>query len=487
MLISSLMRVGEILQRFKQLDLQGKVILILIGVIFPISTLLSLAQTRVIEPVLYEEIRQVGTSFAQNFAAQIEAQQLLVKPNAAAMIEDRIQQLTYSHPSIIRLDVIKKRPDHGLFYLASNIEDQENVVPPAELWRDHPSAELGHEDGAPVWSIVVPVQTLKERANVHVLMSLRFVTAFQSSTLRINLIAALISTILLILILSFLLKRAIENERQLKVAQMSNELLSGKLQEIQQSLIHTEKLAVMGQLTASFAHEIGTPLNAVGGHMQLLNMSLENALESEAWKSVSNRIGIISSQLRKIENIVKGFLQTTQKPIAQHKSIVPARELIERVVSLVQPTLQHHQISLTEAFLAKDDRVEVVPIEIEQVLLNLIKNAMDSMKERTRDQTIPTSNSLCIRTINPNGSSHVVIEIQDNGTGITSENLKRIFKPFFTTKSAGEGHGLGLSICNDIIYAYGGELNVETKVGEGTTMKVQLHLAPKIEKSGSVE
>jgi signal transduction histidine kinase len=465
---------GDGIKRFRTLDLQGKVILILIAVIFPVSILLGIAQTRVMEPVLSEDIRQVGMSLAQNFASQIQTQRLLLKPNAGALIEDRIQQLTYTQPSILRIDVIRKRIDNSIYYLASNIEDQELTVPPTEMWRDYPTAELGHEEGIPVWSIFVPIQNGQERANVHVLTSLRFVTAFQASTLRINLIAALISTILLILILSFLLRRAIDNERQLKVAQLSNEVLSGKLQEIQQALIHTEKLAVMGQLTASFAHEIGTPLNAVSGHMQLLNMSLESSLKSEEWKPVSDRMGIISSQLRKIEDIVKGFLQTTKKPIAQQKDSVHAKELIERVLALVQPTLQKHQISYGQEYLAEADLVEVVPIEIEQVLLNLVNNAIDSMKERAGDQVQKTPLALWIRTYNDVSRKTVTIEIQDNGTGISSENLKRIFKPFFTTKSAGEGHGLGLSICNDIIRAYSGELVVDTTVGKGTKMKIQL-------------
>ncbi len=121
--------------------------------------------------------------------------------------------------------------------------------------------------------------------------------------------------------------------------------------------------------------------------------------------------------------------------------------------------------------------VEVVPIEIEQVLLNLVNNAIDSMRERVVDQKKPKPNALWIRTRSDSELKTVTIEIEDTGTGITPENLKRIFKPFFTTKSAGEGHGLGLSICHEIIRAYGGELLVETVIGKGTRMQVQLQTA----------
>ena len=462
-----------ILKRFRTPDLQGKVILILMAVIFPISVFLGLAQSKVMEPVLYDEIRQVGLSFAQSLASQIENQHLLSKPNASSLIEDRIQRMVYSQTGIIRVDVIKKKPnENALYYFASNIEDAENSTPPFETLKDEIDTEQGKEDGIPVWNIYYPIKSGFERANIHLLVSLRFVSSIQSTILRINLIAALISTILLILVLSYYLRRAIDNERQLKVAQMSNEVLSGKLQEIQQELIHTEKLAVMGQLTASFAHEIGTPLNAISGHMQLLNMDLEKAVSSERLGTVSGRMGIISGQLKKIEDIVKGFLQTTKKPIAQEKSLVSVRELIERVIALVEPMLQRHEISFGQDFRAKKDRVEVVPLEIEQVVLNLVNNAIDSMKERAQIQK--NSNALWLRTYNDATTKIVTIEIQDTGMGISDANLKQIFKPFFTTKSAGEGHGLGLSICQQIIRSYGGEVVVDSKVGQGTRMKVQI-------------
>ena len=465
-----------IFKRFRQPDLQAKVILILIAVIFPISILVGLAQTRVMEPVISDEVRQIGLSFAQNLSSQIETQKLLLKPNASALIEDKIQRMMYTQPNIIRVDVIKKRPDQNtLYYLSSSIEEQETVTPPIDVLKDSDHAELMKEEGIPVWSIYHPVRTGSEHANIHVLMSLRFASSIQSTVLRINLIAALMSTISLILVLSFLLRRALENEKQLEVAQISNEVLSGKLQEIQQELIHTEKLAVMGQLTASFAHEIGTPLNAISGHMQLLNMDLETSLKRDHYLSASDRIGIISGQLHKIEDIVKGFLQTTKKPIVQQKTMVPAQELVERVLALVQPTLQRHQISFGQEFLAKRDKVEVVPLEIEQVLLNLVNNAVDSMRERALEN--PSPNALWIRTYNDPLQKYVTIEIEDTGMGISSDNYKQIFKPFFTTKHAGEGHGLGLSICQQIIRAYDGELHVDSKIGKGTKMKVQLQLA----------
>jgi signal transduction histidine kinase len=466
-----------VLKRFRAPDLQAKVILILIAVIFPISIVLGLAQSKVMEPVLYEEIRQLGLSFAQNLSSQIEGERLLHKPNASQLIEDKIQRMVYSQPGVIRVDVIAKRPaplGGGLFYLASSLEEQESAIPPSDSLKDHVSANIENEEASPVWSITYPVHSGSDLAVVHILVSLGFVSSIQNTILKINLIAAILSTILLILVLSFLLKRALENERQLRAAQESNAVLSGKLQEIQQALIQTEKLAVMGQLTASFAHEIGTPLNAISGHVQLLKMSLEKLIQGDLWRSVSDRIGIISGQLMKIENIVKGFLATTKKPISQQKLVVPVRDLVESVVALVQPTFQVNQIQFSVDFLDRGAKVEVVPLEIEQVILNLVNNAVYSLKEKSRGGG--SRSDLKVITDLDAGRRLVTIEVADSGIGISESNLKLIFKPFFTTKPTGEGHGLGLSICQQIIHAYGGEVMVESQLGEWTRIKVQLPL-----------
>ncbi len=456
------------ISRIRTLDIQAKIVLILIAVIFPLSIMIGLIQSKVMEPILSDEIRQLGVSFSQNLSNQIQSQKLLTKPNPSVAIEDMIQRMMYTQPSVLRVDVITQKPkSEKLFFLASNVEEQELIEPPIIKLKEEMEGEVTNEEGIPVWSIYYPVKQGIEKANIHVLVSLRFASSVTGTFLRITLIGALVSTILLILILNFFLRRAFENEKQLKVAQMSNEVLSEKLQEIQQELIHKEKLAVMGQLTASFAHEIGTPLNAISGHVQLLEMDLG--------KVHAERIGIISGQLKKIEEIVKGFLQTTKKPIVQQKIIITTRELIERIVVLVMPTLQKHQISFGQEFEAKDDQVEVVPLEIEQVLLNLINNAIDSMKSVDGNKNV--HHALWVRTYNSPGS--VTIELQDTGSGITNENLKQIFKPFFTTKMLGEGHGLGLSICQQIIRSYGGEIIVESKMNRGTKMKVQLPVGKK--------
>jgi signal transduction histidine kinase len=467
----------SIFKRIGAFDLQGKVILILIVVIFPISVILGLAQSKVMEPVFNQEVRQMGLSFAQSLAGQIESERLLGKPASTSLIEDRIQRLMYSQPGILRVDVIAKKAKSGpAFYLASSVEDQETLTPPPSEWSRQVSSSIEVEDRVRVWSILHPVRSGTGEALVRVLVSLDLVSNFQSKLFRINIIAAILSTILLIVILSFLLRRAIENERQLRLAQESNAVLSGKLQEIQQSLIQTEKLAVMGQLTASFAHEIGTPLNSVSGHLQLLRMGLEKLIEERAFVPVSDRISIISGQIRRIEEIVKGFLATTKKPVLASRVRVELPALVRNVIALVQPSLQVNGIRYQEEFGDPALSVEVVPIEIEQVLLNLVNNAIYSMKEKTlaAGGSGPVQNELKISLRKDAKEGYASLDILDTGVGISEPNLRQIFKPFFTTKPSGEGHGLGLSICQEIIHSYGGEMSAESESGAWTRIRVRL-------------
>jgi signal transduction histidine kinase len=190
---------------------------------------------------------------------------------------------------------------------------------------------------------------------------------------------------------------------------------------------------------------------------------------------VSDRIGIISGQIKRIEEIVKGFLATTKKPMAAARARVGLPGLVRNVIALVQPSLQVNGIQYFEDFGARTPLVEVVPIEIEQVILNLVNNAIYSMKEK-KIQTNGEfeKNELRISLYSDGGGRFTNLEIYDSGLGISETNLKQIFKPFFTTKPSGEGHGLGLSICQEIIHSYGGEMAAESEFGAWTRIRVRL-------------
>lgn len=469
---------SEWTRRLRSAPLPTRIGILLFVVVFPISIIMAFVQSQILHPLLADEVKQVGISFAQNLAAHIEANRLLGRNDSTQRIEDQMQRMIYGQPSIIRVDVIAQSSFTGkLSYLASNIEGQETVSPELLELYQKTTIQEGEEEGLAIYDVYYPVRVGSESANIRVMTSRRFMDAVNAITLRINLLGALLSTVALILMLRYFLRRLFENEKQLKVAQQSNQQLSERLQGIQQELIHNEKLAVMGQLTASFAHEIGTPLNAVGGHLQMLEMEISK-IDGKAENRTQpffERLNIIQGQLKKIEGIVKQFLQTTKRPIAQQKEKVALSQVVSRVVQLLMPTLQRYQIRMNQEFETDQDWISVVPLEIEQVVLNLMNNAIDSIRERSALEGGEQRHSLSIRSYS---SALVpgrwVLEIEDTGQGITPDNLRQVFKPFFTTKPVGEGHGLGLSICQQIIKSYGGEIRVDSQLKKGTIVRVEL-------------
>ena len=273
--------------------------------------------------------------------------------------------------------------------------------------------------------------------------------------------------VLLIIVLSYFLRKTITNDRKLRVAEYQNVELSNQLHEAERQLLVKEKLAVMGQLTASFAHEIGTPLNAIGGHLHLLREDLKK----NPSPIYTNRLEIVGDQLKKIENIVKGFLQSTAKPNSQFQ-LFDLNQVIEKTLSIARPRIDSMGIRIERNLDPRIGPVRAVPLDIEQVLLNLINNSLDSIQEKqsSGEKTLKVFS----RGIKEDLKSVVEFGVQDNGAGIAKEDLERVLTPFYTTKAPGQGTGLGLPICSDIAKKYNGELSIESKKGSWT--RVTFHL-----------
>src|SRR6185437_13692840 len=176
--------------------------------------------------------------------------------------------------------------------------------------------------------------------------------------------------------LSYFLRKTIANDRKLREAESQNLQLAEQLHEAERQLMNTEKLAVMGQLTASFAHEIGTPLTAIGGHLQLLKDELpsQNASPLE-------RVDVIDGQVQKIEGIVKSFLQSTAKPPSQ-KQLVDLSQIADKTLRIVKPRVDTLGVEIKRSFDRNIGPVRVVPLDVEQILLNLVNNSLDSMASK---------------------------------------------------------------------------------------------------------
>ena len=252
-----------------------------------------------------------------------------------------------------------------------------------------------------------------------------------------------------------------------------------ELKTTQAQLIHSEKMASLGELTAGIAHEIQNPLNFVNNFSEV-NKELVDELQQElkAGKvddaiAISNNIKEneqkISHHGRRADAIVKGMLQHSRSSSGQ-KELTDINALCDEYLRLSYHGLRAKNKSFNAKFETDFDpsigKINIVPQDIGRVILNLINNAfytVDEKKKLNQNRYEPTVSVSTKKT-----NDKVAIKVSDNGNGIPQKVLDKIFQPFFTTKPTGQGTGLGLSLSYDIVKAHGGELKVETKESEGS-------------------
>ena len=248
---------------------------------------------------------------------------------------------------------------------------------------------------------------------------------------------------------------------------------------LQRRLTTLEKLATLGEIATLIAHELGTPLNAISGHLQLL---LEDSVSDPA---VLTRLKVIDGQVDRLTNIVRGVLQAMRVPPPQYGP-VEVRNVIRDVVDLFSPVAEKRKISV---HLKLEDSVPPVQADgeqLQQVFMNLFTNAMDAMKEggvlTVSAEFVPEERAAAE---GPGEGSWVRVGISDTGGGMDEETARRAFEPFFTTRrpdaesAAGVGMGLGLSICRQILKGHYGEITVRSEPGKGTQFTIFLPLDPR--------
>ena len=268
------------------------------------------------------------------------------------------------------------------------------------------------------------------------------------------------------------------------------------LKEAQVQLIHSEKMASLGALTAGIAHEIQNPLNFVNNFSEL-NIELIEELKTEKLKPKDDRndeleneiLNDIADNEKKINHhgksadaIVKGMLQHSRKNTGQ-KEPTDINALCDEYLRLSYHGMRAKDKSFNSDFKMDFDeslgKINIVPQDISRVLLNLFNNAFYVVNEKGEVQNSMSSADYkpLVSVQTKKRDNKTEIRISDNGNGIPQQNLEKIFQPFFTTKPTGQGTGLGLSLSYDIIKTHGGELKLETKAGEGTTFIIQLPAA----------
>jgi signal transduction histidine kinase len=224
----------------------------------------------------------------------------------------------------------------------------------------------------------------------------------------------------------------------------------------QQRLANAERMAAIGQVTASLAHEIGTPLNAIAGHLQLLARNHPDSVDTQ------RRLNIINSQLASIVQTVKSLLERTQRrPIAPQLTDLNA--MAQDLLLLVGPMLDSRNIKVSLRLEEELPRVLVDPDSLHRVFLNLINNSFEAM---------PEGGEMEIVTKYLVDSGMVEVRFIDSGIGIPDNAKDHLFEPMWTTKQSGSG--LGLAIAQEIIIENNGEIECITDVEKGAEFRVIL-------------
>jgi two-component system NtrC family sensor kinase len=274
-----------------------------------------------------------------------------------------------------------------------------------------------------------------------------------------------------------------EIEQQKKQVEESME----RLQSTQSQLVQAEKMASLGELTAGIAHEIQNPLNFVNNFAEInteLIDELKKEIEPAGIISANELVEDIKANSEKITHhgnradaIVKSMLQHSRKTSAQ-KELTDINALCDEYMRLFYHGLRAKDKSFNAEYDTKFDTtlplISVIPQDIGRVILNLINNAFYAVNARQKmEQQGEYKPQVTISTRKE--GNQVVIEVSDNGTGMTEQVKEKIFQPFFTTKPTGEGTGLGLSLSYDIVTkGHGGSINVSTSTNQGTVVSVQL-------------
>jgi PAS domain S-box-containing protein len=275
-------------------------------------------------------------------------------------------------------------------------------------------------------------------------------------------------------------------EEAIRAARDTAEAALRELQTAQASLVHAQKMAALGQITAGIAHEIKNPLNFVnnfaGLSVELLDELKEAAFDPGKRDQIVETIGMLTGMERIVEHgrradgIVRSMLQHSRGGSGEWQA-TDLNTLVEEALNLAYHGARAQDQSFDITLERNLDRdlapVDVVPQELTRVLLNLIGNGFYAANKRSREGDGSFRPALKVTT--REFAESVEVRVRDNGVGIPPENRDKLFQPFFTTKPTGEGTGLGLSISYEIVtHQHGGTIMVDSEVGEFTEFTVRL-------------
>jgi signal transduction histidine kinase len=230
--------------------------------------------------------------------------------------------------------------------------------------------------------------------------------------------------------------------------------------DLEQQLRHSATLAVAGRLATGVAHEIGTPLNIISGEVEYIAGHLR---EGDALRA---EVDVILEQIDRISSMIRSLLDTV-RPLKPEIQPTPVKDVVDRLLLLLDHTARRHGVTLEVSVPGDLPAVRADRSQLQQVIINVVVNAFEAARPRG-------SVRLSARYVAQPECPGVEIEVRDSGPGIPPSFRSKIFEPFFSTKPPGEGTGLGLPICRDILKDFGGDITLESTPGEGTSFVIWL-------------
>jgi two-component system NtrC family sensor kinase len=241
---------------------------------------------------------------------------------------------------------------------------------------------------------------------------------------------------------------------------------SEELGQAQNELINIERIASLGKLSLSVAHEINNPLSGILIYTKLISKQLGNQdLDPLKKEPMLKHLKLIENETKRCGDIVKGLLDFSRK---DQNGFEPRHihEILLETFELMSHPMKVANINFLADFSAKTDLINCSPNQIKQVCIAILVNASEAVSE---------NGEVLFRTLNPD-EEHIRIEITDNGVGISEDDIPHIFEPFFSTKEKESGIGLGLAIVHGIIQSHKGKTDVKSELGKGTTISITLPL-----------
>ncbi|HEY7185960.1 MAG TPA: ATP-binding protein [Vicinamibacterales bacterium] len=410
-----------------------------------VSLLIAVIVTVVVSAVAYLEVQR----FDRDIERALEQTARLAAGSAAESVAERdvldvtdlrasLHDLVDADPAIDTISILENASTEPRVVASTSTEERAEILGLARRALASQAPVLRRGD-----KVVMLAQPVPRRPDmaIGVTVGLESLLQARDQSLGIALGFAL-PTIAVVTLLVYLTIRRLVGDLSVRDAQLASSRM--QLFAVRESLAHAERVAALGQMAATVAHQAGTPLNLISGYVQML---LEDSRVDERTRT---RLRTIDAQIANVTRVLRTMLDRARH--APQSEPVRVADVIEHVREVSAPRLARTNIRLVVDVEASIPPVKAHAAQLEMALLNLVTNALDAM---------PNGGVLTISA--SNGSDSVRIEVADTGPGIPGAIADHLFDPWVTTKPAGQGTGLGLAIVRDVVHAHNGRVSVRSE------------------------